>query len=992
MAADAEQTGGNKSKAKIFISYSRKDMAFVDRIEPALKARGFEPLIDREEIYAFEKWWERLQVLIGQADTIVFVLSPDAVASREALREVEYAASLNKRFAPIVCRRVEDSAIPEALRRLNFIFFDDPDKFDTSLTRLTEALQTDIEWIRRHTQFGEFAQRWHAAGRPGPSGLMLRPPLLTDAEAWLDLRPLAAPEPTQVLRAFIAESRDAFDQEQAAIVTSQANLLAEVGDAQRLRGNLVTGLKLCVHAVRRQLETQRRAGNSSRPSAALALAVCQSNWRLMLGGHQDAVPFAAFSSDGKRVVTASQDKTARIWDSATGEEIAVLRGHQRIAPSEIVSPDGSLIVKSSPEWDLSILEAEAVGDIAFLRELLTEGYPVLRVAFTPNGERIVTASSNDKIARIWEVTTGKEVAVLCGHEYGVSSAAFSPDGSRIVTASYDLTARIWDAATAKQIDVLEGHESFVTNAFFSPDGSRILTVSYGEGVRIWDAATGKETVFLGGVWFARFCPDGTRIVAIRSLEKSPRILEAATGKEIATLFGHDGDVTSAAFDSDGLRIVTTSADKTARIWDGAGNALAVFWHESVVSSAAFSPDDMRVVTTFDNTARIWDAEWPTIGRQIAILFGHEDTVTSAAFSSDGTRIVTSSSDRTARIWDATAAKEIEVRQGQQGIVDCAAFSPDGKHIVTAVQGTVCIWDAATGEEIMVMPGNRRAVHSAAYSSDGKRIVTASDDNTGRIWDVATGRQIAVLSGHQGAVVSASFNRDGTRIVTASQDNTARIWNAATARKIAVLQGHDGLVWSAVFNPDGRCIVTVSADKTARIWDVATGKQIAVLVGHADDVRSAAFSPDGSQIVTASHDKTARIWDAATAKEIAVLRGHEHFVRFASFSADGSRIVTASYEETVRIWDAATGKEIASLRGNGREVTSAAFSPDGSQILTASESVRVWDSRFATMSPNNLVIETCTRRLRGLTKLSRDEMRLAGYPDDMPEIDVGAGVE
>ena len=107
MTADIEQTTADPAhKAKIFISYSRKDMAFADRLDAALKALGFEPLIDREEIYAFEDWWKRLQALIARADTVVFVLSPDSVTSREALREVEYAASLNKRFAPIVCRRV----------------------------------------------------------------------------------------------------------------------------------------------------------------------------------------------------------------------------------------------------------------------------------------------------------------------------------------------------------------------------------------------------------------------------------------------------------------------------------------------------------------------------------------------------------------------------------------------------------------------------------------------------------------------------------------------------------------------------------------------------------------------------------------------------------------------------------------------------------------------------------------------------------------------
>src|ERR1700728_1165021 len=118
MAADVAPPG-QQPKAKIFISYSRKDMAFADRLEGALKAPGFEPLIDRSEIYAFEDWWKRIQALIGRADTIVFVLSPDAVASDIALKEVTHSASLNKRFAPIVCRRVDERAIPEALQRLN---------------------------------------------------------------------------------------------------------------------------------------------------------------------------------------------------------------------------------------------------------------------------------------------------------------------------------------------------------------------------------------------------------------------------------------------------------------------------------------------------------------------------------------------------------------------------------------------------------------------------------------------------------------------------------------------------------------------------------------------------------------------------------------------------------------------------------------------------------------------------------------------------------
>ena len=205
MLSSLQGCAGSDRAKEIFLSYSRRDMAFVDRLEPALKEHGFEPLIDRAEIYAFEDWWKRIQSLIGRADTIAFVLSPDSIASEVCGKEVAHALALNKRFAPIVARRANDNAIPEALRRLNFIFFDDPEKFEASLARLVEALQTDIGWIRKHTEYGEAARQWTAVGRP--SGLLLRSPALEDAERWIASRPPNAPLPTEETQAFVAEGR-----------------------------------------------------------------------------------------------------------------------------------------------------------------------------------------------------------------------------------------------------------------------------------------------------------------------------------------------------------------------------------------------------------------------------------------------------------------------------------------------------------------------------------------------------------------------------------------------------------------------------------------------------------------------------------------------------------------------------------------------------------------------------------------------------------------
>jgi hypothetical protein len=226
---DTVETPNVETKTKVFISYSRKDTAFADKLEAALRARGFEVLIDRQEIYAFEDWWKRIAALIGSADTVVFVISPDAVKSDVALKEIAHAASLNKRFAPIVFRRVEDGAVPEALQRLNFIFFDKPEQFEVSGDRLAEALQTDIVWVRRHTEFGDAAHRWVESGRPG--GMLLRAPVLDQAEAWLALRPHGAPAPTAETETFISQSRKAMltmQRLRRVVVTAMFTLLVTI--------------------------------------------------------------------------------------------------------------------------------------------------------------------------------------------------------------------------------------------------------------------------------------------------------------------------------------------------------------------------------------------------------------------------------------------------------------------------------------------------------------------------------------------------------------------------------------------------------------------------------------------------------------------------------------------------------------------------------------------------------------------------------------------
>jgi WD40 repeat protein len=575
----------------------------------------------------------------------------------------------------------------------------------------------------------------------------------------------------------------------------------------------------------------------------------QANFRVFernkLQGHTSYVRSAVFSPDGKKIVTASGDKTARIWN-AQGKLLNTLTGHKGDVVSASFSPDGSRIVTASGDKTARIWDTQG----KLLTTLTGHTGDVRSANFSPDGSRIVTASG-DKTARIWD-TQGKLLATLTGHTKSVWSAAFSPDGSRIVTASGDKTARIWDVQ-GNRLTTFTGHTSYVRSAVFSPDGKKIVTASGDETARIWDVQ----------------------------------------GNRLTTLTGHTSYVSSASFSPDGEKIVTASGDKTARIWDTKGRLLSTFTdHTSDVRNASFSPDGSKIVTASDdNTSRIWNAEGNFL-TTLAILIGHTNSVWNASFSPDGSKIVTASDDNTSRIWNAQG-NLLAILTGHTKSVWSAKFSPDGSKIVTASDdNTSRIWNTQ-GKLLATLTG-----HTIDISPDGSKIVTVSNDKIIRIWD-NQGSSLFSLKGHTKFIWNVNFSPDGSKIVTASDDNTARIWDVQGNFLITILRGHTNSVWNGRFSPDGSKVVTVSNDKTARIWDIQ-GTILAILP-HSGSVISARFSPNGSKIVTTSDDNTARIWDVQ-GNLLTTLTGHTNSVWKAIFSPDGSKIVTVSKDNTARIWD------------------------------------------------------------------------------------------
>ena len=657
--------------------------------------------------------------------------------------------------------------------------------------------------------------------------------------------------------------------------------------------------------------------NPSRPfvmNAEYALEEAYANRRLVTSfqGHAGPVEDADFSADGKLVVTGSDDNTARIWDTRTGAQRALLQGHTGTLWSVGLSPDGTRVVTGSNDGTARIWNAATGGQIAVL-----QGHEdaVTIAAFSADGRRIVTAS-DDGTARVWDGQTGAPIVVLKGHGGAVLAAAFSPDSTLVATASTDRTARLWRADTGVQLRALNGHADFVNSTAFSRDGRSLVTASWDGTARIWDVATGETTPLRGKhaarVWYAEFSPDGKRIVTA-SEDRTSGLWAADSGELIALLKGHEGWVTGAMFSPDGGLIVTASDDKTARLWDGKnGKALGVLRaHEGVVNHASFSRTGHEIVTASDDArAIVWNVEpaaaagilaaYPDDGSQ-ADPSAPKKHVNFAEFSSDGGRIATASFDNTARIWDAATRAVLHVL-GHTDTVWTARFSPDGGRVVTSSDDrTARVWDANTGKEVLPPLQHPERVDYAAFSPDGKRIVTGADDNIARIWDAATGKELIDLRGHQHWVTSAVFSPDGTRVVTASYDTTARIWNAETGDPIKVLRGHIGRLNGATFSPDGKRVVTASWDDTARVWDAELGDQITIMQGNTDWLISAVFSADGRRVLTSSWDGTARLWDAKTGEPIVVFNGHRDKVTYASFSPDNRQIVSASYDNTARLW-------------------------------------------------------------------------------------------
>ena len=385
--------------------------------------------------------------------------------------------------------------------------------------------------------------------------------------------------------------------------------------------------------------------------------------------------------------------------------------------------NGLMITKNSVCWKNKFGTANRVYFSNIEKVSHFEGSSLKAAGVEVNGIRAVTNSCDDKaivartFAHLLEYMTGRKVTEFC-------SDSFYSDSSEFFYQNHV---------------TLFGHRNGVSSVAFSSDGTSIASGSRDKTIKLWNTTSGKE---------------------------------------INTLKGHADEVLGVAFTLDGSRIASASLDKSLKLWDVAsGNEIRTFkgiQYSSDSNCVAFGPDGTRsAYEDLDGMIKVLDI---ASGLEITTL-KPSFWAGSVAFSSDGTRIAWGShSGGELKVWDAFSGKEITTLKGRLGAIYSITFSPDDKWIATgSSMKTIALWDVASGQEVKTFKGHTEAISCVAFSPDGAQIVSGSGDNTLRLWDVASGQEITAFKAHPSGINSVAFSPDGRHIASGSADSTVKLW-------------------------------------------------------------------------------------------------------------------------------------------------------------------------------------------------------------------------
>jgi WD40 repeat protein/serine/threonine protein kinase len=597
--------------------------------------------------------------------------------------------------------------------------------------------------------------------------------------------------------------------------------------------------------------------------AAAAFSVSEE-WesRRLSDGHTAGVRRAAFSPDGRLLVSCGEDKKVMVWDFARRERLATLTDHAEVVSAVVFSPDGRWFVTVSYDERTVI-----VWDTARLEKAFVLHNEVYDVGFSPDGRFLVLSGFK---AVSYRVGSFDKVVEFSSEISGVGYIGFLPNSSRFVCSGYKDRIEFWDAATGKQ----ESHELAGLKPGWlavSPDGKMRMTV------------------------------DGDGFVQFVDLEQV---------KILKSIPAHKDNGRSVAFSPDSR--LAASGSENVILWDAQTQSkIATLEHEALVWSVAFSPDGKHLVSTHtDGAILVWDV---AERQRIANLNEHSGAVYAVAYSPDGQRIASTGEDSSIIIWNATTGQKEVVLLGYKSRLNGVAFLPDGKRLFsTGAFEPAALWDLGRGEALRIFKqptGGMTGSNGFAVSPDGRWLVTSN-----AIYETADGRIVVDFTtagdndepgddwlSHGSQIYGAAFSKDG-RLLACATTVEKHLGLLDTANWQTLVEKHvpDSPFISVSFSPDGKYLATGDDNGKVELWSVDPLERIAMLGRHAARVKSVAFSPDGDQIASSSDDKTIALWNVGSRRLAARIGTHAAPVRALAFSPDGKHLVSGEHDKSVRI--------------------------------------------------------------------------------------------
>ncbi|ACK66389.1 WD-40 repeat protein [Rippkaea orientalis PCC 8801] len=916
----------NSSKSSVFISYSRRDKTFVQKLHHALNEGKRDIWVDWEDIAPTEDWREAIAQGIQSADNFLFIISPDSVKSIECNKEIDHAIKCNKRLVPILYREVEDNSVRPELAKHNYIFFQNEESFFENLEKLEQALDTDLAYIKEHTYLLSRAILWQQKQRD-PSYL-LQGTALKEAQEWITHSLNQTPRPTQLHNDYIITSIQKSKQflRRIAIVVGALGLIAfasflvalsernqakeaelkakseEVkaltgwAQARLLRHEQLDALINIIRAVDKLKDLPQSSSEETFSDFAqipihdqVEQTLRQVVYTLQELNHlqadQKTIYDVQFSPDHRWIASASADTKVNLWKN-NQRQTSLL--HQGVVWRIGFSPDSQMMVSASEDKTVKLWQLNPQGNWT-LKQTLIHPVPVRSVTFTftdqcsQTGQKIASAGT-DGLIRIWNLE-GKLQRTFQAHTGTINDLKISPNCQTLASASEDRTAKLWTLDGQKKATLL-GHENQVWTINFSPDGQRIVTGSFDTTIKLWDQ----------------------------------------TGQLLKTLEGHANWVMSVIFSRNSQEIVSGGEDAMLKFWSREGDLFAsLLSPHGDIGSINISADNQYLVFTGDSGKM---SLWQQGGSVIEILRGHTSGVTGVHFSPDGQLMASVSNDQTVKLWqfDPQAKRmelqqTLEYRKGEpEGGLKNVNFTPDGQYLITtSYDNTLQSWNvkkALTHSSIQgeIIAKNNTVVNRFRISSDGKRLALASADGTIKLWDLKSQKLLKILTTNQ----SPSLTNNGIN----------------QCQKIQ--QGYPPQSTDVAFSKNNQYLVASYSDGCLKLWNLE-GQLIQEFRGHPQWINALRFSPDGQLLATTSRDNTIKLWQWEKTQfkidqPTKILKGHQDWVWNVAFTSDGKKLASGGKDNTVKLWNITTQSPsdqsdlIVTLQSHIDWVTSVDFSP------------------------------------------------------------------